>query len=99
MSMNCLPHVQRALRVGVMGDDRISDRQWCFSSRVPQALGVALTHQQRFVIVLVVLVGIALLGVTLVIEGYAKEVVGLSAFVLGSSPILLIPWIVMRLRR
>ena len=55
-----------------------------------------LTRQQRFVITLAVLVCVTLLGGSLVIAGAAKEVVLVCVFVLGSSPILLIPWLVMQ---
>jgi len=58
-----------------------------------------LTHRQWFVIALVTLVCATLLGGTLVIAGEARAVVGLIAFVIGVSPIFLLPWLVMRSKR
>lgn len=58
-----------------------------------------LTHRQRFVLVLVTLVCMTMLGVTLVIAGQAKAVIGLLAFSIGVSPIFFVTWVVMRSRR
>ncbi len=58
-----------------------------------------LTHRQWFVIALVTLVCVTLLGVTLAIEGQAEEVIGLLAFVVGVTPVLLVTLVVTRSRR